>query len=72
LYAGGWWTIDKVAQVRRWSDGGRGDFIDIPGASNTIMQILALKKGGGMLFASLNNFGVIQADATPVTVQGLG
>ncbi len=38
----------------------------------TIMQILGLKKNGGMLFASTNSFGVIQADAKPVTLQGLG
>jgi WD40 repeat protein len=44
LYAGGFWTIDNVRQVRRWSDGGRGAFLDIPSASDTIMQIVPLKK----------------------------
>ena len=66
------WQIDNVWQVRRWSDGGRGTFVDIPGAPQTIMQILGLKINGGMLFASTNNFGVIQADAKAVTLQGLG
>jgi WD40 repeat protein len=72
LYAGGFWRMNNVRQVRRWSDGGRGAFVDIPSAPNTIMQILALKKNGSILFASTNNFGVIQADATPVSLQGLG
>jgi WD40 repeat protein len=72
LYAGGVWKIDNVRQVRRWSDGGRGAFVDIPSAPNTIMEILALRQEGGMLFASTRNFGVIKADAKPVSVQGLG
>jgi WD40 repeat protein len=72
LYAGGSWQINSVRQMRRWSDGGRGAFVDIPSAPNSIMQILGLKKYGGVLFASQNNFGVIHADAKPVTLQGLG
>jgi WD40 repeat protein len=58
LYAGGFWW-----QIRRWSDGGGGAFVDIPSAPQSMMQILALKINGGMLFASTDNFGVIQADA---------
>jgi WD40 repeat protein len=72
LYAGGVWGSDDVIQVRRWSDGGRGAFVDIPSAPNTIMQILGLRKTGGMLFASTDNFGLIQADARAVSLQGLG
>jgi WD40 repeat protein len=72
LYAGGFWKIDDVRQVRRWSDGGRGPFVDIPSAPNTIMQILRLKTPGGMLFTSAVNFGLIHADARPASLQGLG
>lgn len=72
LYAGGYWRKQGVFQVRRWSDGGHGAFVDIPSAPQTIMQILGLKKNGAMLFASSNSFGVIQADARAVTLQGLG
>jgi hypothetical protein len=36
------------------------------------MEILGLKRQGDMLFGSSVNFGVIQADAKPVTLQGLG
>lgn len=72
LYAGGFWKIDDVWQVRRWSNGGHGAFVDIPSAPNSIMQILGLKRNGGVLFASTDNFGVIHADARPVSLQGLG
>jgi WD40 repeat protein len=71
LYAGGFWKNDNSRQVRRWSDGGRGAFTDIPTAPDSIMQILGLKTNGGVLFASVINFGMIQADR-PVTLQGLG
>ena len=72
LYAGGLWNSDNIFQVRRWSDSGRGAFFDIPSAPNSIMQVLALRQEGGMLFASTDNFGVIQADARPVSLQSLG
>ena len=72
LYAGGRWIIGNAVQVRRWSDGGRGAFVDIPCTPDTIMQIVALKTNGGVLLASTANFGVIQADGKPVTLQGFG
>jgi hypothetical protein len=72
LYAGGFWKIGNVRSVRRWSGGGRGAFVDIPSAPNSMMQILGLTTNRGMLFTSTDNFGVIQADAKPVTLQGLG
>jgi hypothetical protein len=72
LYAGGSWQSDNIFQVRRWSDGGRGAFVDIPSAPNSVMRILTLRKNGGVLFASTGNFGVIQADASSVSLQGLG
>jgi WD40 repeat protein len=72
LYAGGSWEIGNVRQVRRWSDGGRGAFVDIPSAPDRMMQLRGMKKNGTMLFASTANFGTIQADARAVTLQGLG
>jgi WD40 repeat protein len=72
LYAGGWWQIGNVWQVRRWSNGGRGTFVDIGSAPSTLSWILGLKKNGGMLFASAGNFGVIQADGRVLSLQGLG
>lgn len=73
LFAGGigFWQAHQTV-IRRWADGGRGAFKDIPSANNTIMHILPLKDGR-MLFASIYNFGVIGADAKPVPINdGLG
>jgi WD40 repeat protein len=72
LYTGGLWSVNNVWQVRRWSDGGRGAFVDIPSASDGIMQILGLGQKGSMLFASADKFGLIQADARPISLQGRG
>jgi WD40 repeat protein len=71
LFAGGRWSVHNAWQVRRWSDGGRGAFVDIPVGSNTIQKIIGLKEGRTM-FASTRNFGVIQADTTPLWIQGFG
>jgi WD40 repeat protein len=51
LYGGGSWGTNSVYQIRRWSDGGRGAFVDIPSAPNAITRILGLKTNGDMLFA---------------------
>ena len=72
LYAGGHWAIDNVNRARRWSDGGRGAFVDIPSAPGSIRQILALRQKDAMLFTTGTNFGVIEADARSVSLQGLG
>ena len=47
LYAGGQYR-DKSGSllIRRWSDAGRGHFVDTPAASNTIMDIAPLPTGG--------------------------
>ena len=71
LYAGGLFYIQSVCQVRRWSDGGRGAYTDIPVALCSIMQIRGLKDGR-MLFASTGSFAVIQADAKPIELQRFG
>jgi hypothetical protein len=71
LYAGGKWSVDSVNQVRRWSDGGRGAHIDISAASDTIMDLVALKSGH-ILFASLVNMGLIGPDAKVTQLQGYG
>jgi WD40 repeat protein len=71
LFAGGLWSVDEVNPVRQWSDGGRGAFVDIPSATDTVMQILGLKDGH-MLFASQHNFGVIETGGKAVQLQGYG
>lgn len=71
LFAGGAWWIGNLTGVRRWSDGGRGAFVNIPSGSNSILELLGLKEGR-MLLLSTKNFGLIQADARPVSIQKLG
>jgi Caspase domain len=71
LIAGGSWQGNGVWQIRRWNDGGKGAFVDIPAGSNTIMEFLGLKSGS-MLFARANGFGLIGPDANASQLQGLG
>jgi WD40 repeat protein len=71
LFAGGRWSVRNQMQVRRWSNGGRGAFVDISSGSDTIQQILELKKGG-ILIASTNDFGVIQTEAKPARFHAFG
>jgi WD40 repeat protein len=71
LFAGGYWSVNDLWQVRRWSRSGRGGFIDIPAGSDTIQEILRLTSGT-MLFAHQKGFGLIGPDAKVVPLQGLG
>jgi WD40 repeat protein len=71
LFAGGSWSVNDVWRVRRWGDGGRGAFVDIPTASETIMEIVGLKSGS-MLFAHTDGFGLISPDAKARQLQKLG
>jgi hypothetical protein len=65
------WDVNDIFQVRRWSKGGRGVFVNIPTGSDTIMEILGLKSGS-MLFARGNGFGLISPDAKVIQLKGLG
>jgi hypothetical protein len=71
LFAGGYWSVNNVPQVRRWSEGGKGAFVDIAAGSDTIMKILGLMSGS-MLFAHQKGFGLIGPDAKVTPLQGLG
>jgi WD40 repeat protein len=71
LYAGGSWSVNNARQVRRWSDGGRGAYVDISAARNTVMELVGLKSGS-ILIASAGNFGLIGPDAKATQMQGYG
>jgi WD40 repeat protein len=71
LYAGGRWAINGDRQVRRWSNGGRGAYVDISAAHNTIMELVGLKSGS-ILIASGNNVGLIAPDAKVTEIQRYG
>jgi WD40 repeat protein len=71
LYAGGFWSVNNIWQVRRWSDGGRGAYVDISTASITIMELVGLRSGS-VLVLSAAGFGLIGPDAKVTWLQGKG
>jgi WD40 repeat protein len=71
LYAGGKWSVNNKRPVRRWDDGGRGPYVDIPTAPNTIMQMVGLNSGS-MLVASIHAVSLIGRDARVTTLQPMG
>jgi WD40 repeat protein len=60
LYAGGGHRLKKERQIRKWSDGGRGKYRDLPvGVDLPIHSILPVT-GGGIFFASRDgSFGIV-------------
>ena len=63
LFAGGQYRkqIDGVRTlpIRRWSDEGRGKFIDIPASRDTIMDLVPLPDGGVAFGGATPDFGVV-------------
>jgi len=45
LYAGGRWVTGSTVHLRRWNEGGRGSFRDLPVSSSIIMDIRPLPGG---------------------------
>jgi autotransporter passenger strand-loop-strand repeat protein len=70
LFAGGAWRSDGTNPVRRWSDMGRGAFIDIHAASQTILEIRSLKYGS--ILVAEEGFRLIGPDAKVIQLQGPG
>ena len=61
LYAAGRHHIGPVRQIRKWSEGGRGRYTDIPAARNTIRGLAPLAAGGVAFGATDPAIGVIDA-----------
>ncbi|MEX0856832.1 MAG: caspase family protein [Balneolaceae bacterium] len=63
LYAGGIYqsVVDHQWRqiIRRWSDAGRGGYIDIPVGSNTIMDVKSSTDGGVLFAGSEPEFGKV-------------
>jgi len=60
LYAGGGYRQKKVRQIRKWADGGRGRYSDLPlGVDLPIHRILPLKAGGIVYASRDGSFGMI-------------
>jgi WD40 repeat protein len=60
LYAGGGHRLKKERQIRKWADGGRGKYRDLPvGVALPIHSILPLA-AGGIIYASRDgSFGIV-------------
>jgi WD40 repeat protein len=71
LFAGGRWGSVNGHPVRRWSNAGRGAFVDILAGSDTITGIRSLKTGA-MLLAYAIGFGLITPEATAIELQSVG
>jgi WD40 repeat protein len=71
LYAGGHWFVDQMSRVRRWSDGGRGTYIDIPASSSTIFALIGLKSGS-ILIGSFLGLELVGPGAEVTQLQKLG
>ena len=71
LYAGGSSKVNNVRQVRRWSDGGRGPYVDVPAASNTIIELIGLKSGS-ILVGEARGFELINPDNKVNQLQAFG
>jgi WD40 repeat protein len=74
LYAGG--RYPKIFDnkwffaLRKWSNWGRGGYVDLPASSNTIGQILPLKSGGVIFGAADPAFGVIDRSGRRTVYKG--
>jgi WD40 repeat protein len=70
LYAGGIYMSKGVGQVRKWADGGRGNYSDVAtGVNMPLLQILPLRAGGIAFGSREGSFGVIN-DRDESTILG--
>jgi hypothetical protein len=71
LYGGGFWSANRVWQMRRWSNGGRGAYVNVSAASANILELVGLKSGS-ILVGGATGFGLIGPDARVTHLQGFG
>jgi WD40 repeat protein len=70
LYAGGFYLVKGVYQIRKWADGGRGEYRDLPiGVHLPFMQLLTLRAGGIAYGSRDGSFGVLN-DRDEAAVRG--
>lgn len=71
LYGGGRHTDRRgVYAVRRWADGGRGGYIDLPAAGNTIMHLRPYGTAGVLYGAAGPAFGAFDGEGEPIVQVG--
>jgi len=60
LYAGGYYVVKRVFQVRKWTDRGRGEYRDLPvGVHLPLFQLLTLRTGGVAYCSRDGSFGLL-------------
>ena len=61
LYTGGQYQKNQTCTIRRWSNEGRGTFIDIPAARNTITDFAPLPDGNVVFCSADPAFGMLSS-----------
>jgi WD40 repeat protein len=62
LYAGGRHQLKRVGQIRKWDEGGRGRYSDLPvGVDLVLLHILPLRAGGVAYSSRDGSFGQLNA-----------
>jgi len=62
LYAGGGHRLKGVGQIRKWTDGGRGRYSDLPvGVDLALLHLLPLRAGGVAYSSRDGSFGLLNA-----------
>ena len=60
LYAGGQHVLKGIYYIRKWADGGRGGFSDLPtGAHLSFSHLLSLRSGGIVYCSRDGSFGIL-------------
>jgi WD40 repeat protein len=69
LYAAGGYRVKAVRQIRKWADGGRGSYSDLPTEVDLPINRMLPLRAGGILYASYDgSFGVLsdRGEITPL------
>lgn len=70
LYGGGaYQNKEGACVIRRWSDAGRGSYLDTPAASDTITDIAPLPSGGIVYGAGDPSWGILDSNHIQVRLQ---
>ncbi len=66
LYAGGSYSISSLQKhpVRRWSNSGRGSYVDFPLGATTINQVFALRNNSFIAAELASSFGAVDSSGT--------
>jgi WD40 repeat protein len=69
LYAAGQWTVNREHRMRRWSEGGKGTFIDRRVAHDSVTDLVPLPDGRLVFAAADPAWGVLSAEGGTLSRQ---